>query len=139
MVNLTLKNIGLAVLSGVLLTLPFLNFSLSPLAWIALIPLILVCADRRVSDGAIFGFLTGIIYGYGGLFWLARVTGGGYGILGGYLALYVAAWGGVDQLDGNPETGLDLVGGAGGLGGAGIPQDLSLYRFPLEPAGDQSG
>ncbi len=90
----SIKSIGLALLSGVLLLLPFLNFSLSPLAGVALIPLILVCAGRRVREGALLGFLAGIIYGYGGMFWLARVTPGGYGVLGGYLALYVAVWAG---------------------------------------------
>jgi len=94
MTKSTLKNIGLAVLSGILLLLPFLNFSLSPLGWIALIPLILACADRSVKEGALFGFLAGVIYGYGGMFWLAPVTAGGYGVLGGYMALYVAVWGG---------------------------------------------
>jgi apolipoprotein N-acyltransferase len=89
-----LKNIVLAVLSGVLLLLPFLNFSLSPLAWVALIPLVLACWGRRPREGALLGFLAGVIYGYGGLFWLARVTPVGYGILGGYLALYIAVWGG---------------------------------------------
>ena len=94
MTKSTIKNIGLALLSGVLLLLPFLNFSLSPLAGVALIPLIMVCVGRRPGEGALLGFLAGIIFGYGGMFWLARVTPGGYGVLGGYLALYVAAWAG---------------------------------------------
>ena len=94
MTKSTLVNIGLAVLSGFLLLLPFLDFSLSPLAWIALVPLIFACADRSVKEGALFGFLAGVIYGYGGMFWLAPVTAGGYGVLGGYIALYVAVWGG---------------------------------------------
>lgn len=94
MVKSTQKNIGLALLSGVMLLLPFLNFSFYPLAWIALIPLILVCAGLRPREGALLGFLAGLIYGYGGMFWLARVTPGGYGVLGGYLALYVALWAG---------------------------------------------
>jgi len=89
-----LKNIVLAVSSGVLLLLPFLNFSLFPLAWIALVPLFLACRGRRPGEGALLGFLAGVIYGYGGMFWLARVTAAGYGILGGYIALYVAVWGG---------------------------------------------
>ncbi|MEA1928489.1 MAG: apolipoprotein N-acyltransferase [Candidatus Auribacterota bacterium] len=92
--RITPKDILWALLSGILITLPFLNFSLAPLAWVALIPLILVCSGRRVREGVLLGFLAGIIFGYGGVFWLARVTAGGYAVLGGYLALYLALWGG---------------------------------------------
>ena len=93
--RITLKDIGWALLSGILLTLPFLNFSLAPLAWIALVPLILAAAGRRVWEGALFGFLAGVVFGYGGMYWLSPVTVAGYGVLGCYLALYPAVWGGL--------------------------------------------
>ncbi|MFH1039527.1 MAG: apolipoprotein N-acyltransferase [PVC group bacterium] len=89
-----LRDIGWALLSGLLLTLPFLDFSLAPLAWIALIPLIVTLSGRRTREGAVLGWLAGVVSGYGGMYWLARVTVPGYGVLGFYLALYPAAWGG---------------------------------------------
>lgn len=82
------------MLSGLLLTLPFLNFSLAPLAWIGLVPLILVVTGRPVREGAMLGFITGAVFGYGGMYWLSRVTIAGYGVLGLYLALYPALWAG---------------------------------------------
>ncbi len=88
------RDIGLALLSGLLLTGPFLDFSLAPLAWVALVPLMITLNGLRPREGAVLGWLAGAVYGYGGIYWLARVTAPGYGVLGCYLALYPAVWGG---------------------------------------------
>ncbi|MCX6348845.1 MAG: apolipoprotein N-acyltransferase [Candidatus Aureabacteria bacterium] len=84
----------LALLSGLLLTLPFLNFSLAPLAWICLVPLILAASFRPVRAGAALGLLAGAVFGFVGVHWLRAVTGIGYSILALYLAVYWAFWGG---------------------------------------------
>ena len=91
--RITTKDIGWALLSGLLITLPFLDFSLSFLAWFAFIPLILTLRGKSLRQGAALGFLAGAIFGYGGIYWLARVTFYGYFILSAYLALYFAVWG----------------------------------------------
>jgi len=83
-----------AILSGVLLTLPFLNFALAPLAWFSLVPLIAAAAFRPVRTGAALGLLAGCVFNFAAMHWLTAVTGVGYSILALYLALYWAAWSG---------------------------------------------
>ena len=89
------RDIGWALLSGALVTLPFLDFSLSLLAWIAFIPLILALRGKSPRQGAALGLVAGSVFGYAGIYWLARVTFPGYFVLAAYLALYWAAWGAV--------------------------------------------
>lgn len=90
--RITFKDIIWALLSGLLITLPFLNFSLFFVSWFAFVPLLLVCTGRKVREGALLGLMAGIISGYGTVFWLARVTVAGYGLLGIYLAIYMTVW-----------------------------------------------
>ncbi len=87
------RDIGGALLSGVLITLPFLDFSLSLLSWFAFIPLIMTLRGKSPRQGAVLGFLAGSVFGYGGIYWLARVTPSGYFALAACLALYCSAWG----------------------------------------------
>ncbi len=87
-------SIFLALLSGVLLTLPFLSFSLGPVAWIALVPLLAALWQRPPRKGFSLGLLAGVVWGYGGLYWLHLVTVPGYLVLAFYLALYPAVWSG---------------------------------------------
>ena len=84
--------ISLALLSGLLLTLPFLSFSLGPAAWVALVPLLAALKDRTLREGFLLGWLTGAVWSWGGLYWLHLVTVPGYLVLGLYLALYPALW-----------------------------------------------
>jgi apolipoprotein N-acyltransferase len=86
--------IFLALFSGVLFTLPFLSFSLGPVAWIALVPLLAALGGRAVREGFLLGLLAGAVWGWGGLYWLHLVTVPGYLVLGLYLALYPALWSG---------------------------------------------
>ena len=88
----------LAILSGVLLALPFLNFALAPLAWFALVPLLAAASFRSVRTGAALGFLAGCVFNFAGLHWLRAVTSVGYAILALYLALYWAGWAGFVSL-----------------------------------------
>ncbi len=87
-------SIILALLSGVLLTLPFLFFFLGPLAWIALVPLLAAVSGRTFREGFLLGLAAGAVWAYGSLYWLHLVTFPGYLVLGLYLALYPALWSG---------------------------------------------
>lgn len=82
----------LALSSGVLLTLPFISFALHPLAWVALVPLLLAVVGQSGKEGLRLGLLAGAVFGYGGFYWLNLVTVPGYLVLGLYLALYPAFW-----------------------------------------------
>jgi apolipoprotein N-acyltransferase len=71
-----LRLIGLAALSGLLLALSFPLWNVPSLAFVALIPLLLVCRDENIrSRKQLFflGWLTGLIYFTGTLSWVAGV------------------------------------------------------------------
>ncbi len=95
MMKISYKDILWALLSGVLATLPFLNFSLAPLAWFSLVPLLVAAAGKKAKEGAVLGLVSGLVFGFGGLYWLGQVTVAGYVLLALYLALYWAVWGGL--------------------------------------------
>ena len=62
---------SLALLSAFLLILSFPDFDLWPLAWIALIPLLLSVSRRRSPvHGLILGWMTGSVFFYGTCYWL---------------------------------------------------------------------
>ncbi len=82
----------LALLSGILLTLPFLSYSLGPVAWIALVPLLVAVWGRTFREGFLLGLIAGLVWAYGSFYWLYLVTFPGYLVLGLYLALYPALW-----------------------------------------------
>jgi apolipoprotein N-acyltransferase len=96
-------NTVLAIISGILLMLGFPQFDLYPLAWVALVPL-LIAAGRSSSRASFYlGLLTGMIYFTGTIYWVYHSMYY-YGhlpfvlsilfliILSLYLALYVAAF-----------------------------------------------
>lgn len=64
---------ALAALSAALLIFSFPDFDLWPLAWVALVPL-LVSIGRRPQSGRAFllGWLTGTLYFYGSCYWLTH-------------------------------------------------------------------
>ncbi|PIU41817.1 MAG: apolipoprotein N-acyltransferase [Candidatus Omnitrophica bacterium CG07_land_8_20_14_0_80_42_15] len=80
--------LSLCVLSSVLLIFSFPNFEFSFVAWFALIPFFF--AVRGESDGGAFflGFITGLIFYLGSMYWLIHVTTLGFILLSMYLALY---------------------------------------------------
>lgn len=94
-VRITAKDILSALLSGVLITLPFLYFSMAQLIWIALIPLLWASRGKNIRQGVALGLLAGLIFGCGSIHWLSRVTQLGYLLLGFYLAIYWAGWNGL--------------------------------------------
>lgn len=90
-----------AALSGVLLVFCFAPFDQSWLVWIALAPLFAAIwfgpAHPRhpLLRKAELGYLTGLVYFLGSLYWLVEVTGPGWLILCLYLAIYPALWAGM--------------------------------------------
>jgi apolipoprotein N-acyltransferase len=76
----TLTEVGLASLSALLLIVSFPDFNLWPLAWVALVPL-LICIARRpqVPTAFIAGLMTGTLFFFGSCYWLtyAMVRYGG--------------------------------------------------------------
>jgi apolipoprotein N-acyltransferase len=76
----TLAGAGLATLSAVLLVISFPDFNLWPLAWVALVPLLIAIARRPQSAPAfIYGLLTGTLFFFCSCYWLtyAMVRYGG--------------------------------------------------------------
>ena len=59
-----------AAFSGFLLILIFPTVSLSLVAWIALVPLLIVLPGKDFRSAGKLGFVTGFIYFYGVLYWL---------------------------------------------------------------------
>ncbi|HCG77278.1 MAG: apolipoprotein N-acyltransferase [bacterium (Candidatus Ratteibacteria) CG_4_10_14_3_um_filter_41_18] len=80
------KSIFFSILSGLLLILAFPKFDCEIVAWFALIPLFLAIRDFRYSFFS--GYLFGLIFFGGSLFWLANVTRIGFLVLILYLSLY---------------------------------------------------
>ena len=67
----SLADCGVALMSAALLIVSFPDFNLWPLAWIALIPLLLVVARRpRPLRGFYLGWLFGTVFFYGSCYWL---------------------------------------------------------------------
>jgi apolipoprotein N-acyltransferase len=91
---------ALALLSGLLLALSFPKFGHSVLAWVSLAPL-MVALVLAVRSGATswhsfrLGYVAGLVYFCGTLYWLAQVMaqyGGLSQIVAGLLAFGLAAW-----------------------------------------------
>src|SRR5689334_20081682 len=62
---------GAAAASALLLILSFPNFEFYPLAWIALVPLLVAIAKRPAPLRAfILGWAVGIVFFYGTCYWL---------------------------------------------------------------------
>lgn len=69
-VKAKIKTYGPAVLSGILLFLSFPNFDLYPLAWVSLVPLLISLWEKDKFTAFKAGYLTGIIYFLGTLYWI---------------------------------------------------------------------
>jgi apolipoprotein N-acyltransferase len=90
----TLAEVGLASLSAILLIVSFPDFNLWPLAWVALVPL-LICISRRPQGAPAFiaGLMTGTLFFFGSCYWLtyAMVRYGGIPAPIAYLLLVPGA------------------------------------------------
>ncbi len=59
-----------AIFSGALIVLAFPTFNIYPLAWIALIPLLVLLYDKPVGQSFKLGILFGTVYFFGTLYWI---------------------------------------------------------------------
>ena len=82
------KNILFSILSGFLLILAFPEFDCEIVAWIALVPLLLATRDSR--HPFLSGYLFGLVFFAGTLFWLVNITRIGFLLLILYLSIYPA-------------------------------------------------
>lgn len=85
----------LACLTGTLLVLSFPPLKLGGLAWIALVPL-LVVLDGRAPRAFALSYLSGLVFVTGSFYWIWWVPGYNLldeALLAFYLGLYVAIWG----------------------------------------------
>ncbi len=98
------RSIALAVFSGVLLAVAFPALDLHLFAWIALLPLFLALRGKSVKHGFWLGWIAGIVYFAGTVYWVTNSVHfyGGVPIvpaslitllLCAYLALYPAVFG----------------------------------------------
>ena len=82
------KSILFSILSGLLLILAFPEFDYEILAWFALVPLLFAVKNSRYPF--LLGYLFGLVFFGGTLFWLTNVTKIGFLLLILYLSLYPA-------------------------------------------------
>lgn len=83
-------------MSGTLLVLSFPPLELGGLAWIALVPLLVVLDGRGPWAAFAISYLAGLVFIAGSFYWIWWVPGYNLldeALLGLYLALYVAVWG----------------------------------------------
>jgi apolipoprotein N-acyltransferase len=93
----------LPLISGFLLYLAEPAPSLSPLAFIALIPLLYAIANfKTYKHAALGGFLAGAAFFFPTLYWLTSTTVIGYIALSLYCALYFAAFGAIAKRTSHP-------------------------------------
>ena len=89
-----LPSILFAILSGLLLVFSYPTFPFSIFAWFALVPLLLAIEGKALWQTAQLGFITGLVYFYGILYWLnllykfSWLVIPGLILLASYLALY---------------------------------------------------
>jgi apolipoprotein N-acyltransferase len=88
--------VGLACVSGGLLVVSFPPFKGGLVAWVALVPLLILLEGRGPWAAFALAYLAGLVFITGSFYWIWWVPG--YNLLdelllGGYLAFYVAAWG----------------------------------------------
>ncbi len=65
---------GLAIIAAILLVLSYPRFNIEFLAWVALVPLFFALENRNVRQRFIIGYLFGLVFFSGILYWLAYVT-----------------------------------------------------------------
>ncbi len=99
------KSYALSLLSGMLLVLSFPKYGFAAVAWIALVPLLVILSELRVREAFRAGFLTGFLYNLGVLYWISFVVatyGNGpvyFGVaamllLSAFLGLFIALFAG---------------------------------------------
>lgn len=108
------SRLGLVWAGGASLSLAYPNLNWSIVAWIALVPLMVVLWGgkdrRRKRRGFGYGYLFGAAFFLCNLSWLSTVSWLGVGLLSLYLALYPALWGMVVSRWMNPWSGPPAMG-----------------------------
>ncbi len=101
MTKISVKNVLLAGLSGLMLTASFAPINLDWIAWISLIPLLISLEDKSLSDAFKIGLFVGLFHYLTLIYWIVNVLSR-YGnislilslaallLLSFYLALYIA-------------------------------------------------
>jgi apolipoprotein N-acyltransferase len=86
MQSLRINNIKVLfiVTSGILLFLSFPKYGVGIIAWVALVPLLFTLKNASTRDGLIIGFITGLIYNIGVIYWIIFVV-----VNYGYLPFYI--------------------------------------------------
>jgi apolipoprotein N-acyltransferase len=101
---MNLKNLALALLSGILLAIAFPTFEFHLLIWVALVPLFFALRGKTSKDGFWLGGITGIVFFTGTVSWVTNSVHSYGGIplipaslitllLCAYLAFYLAIFG----------------------------------------------
>ncbi len=70
----TIKNTGISIFSSVLLVSLFPDWNLGLLAWIAIVPLLLVVSRRGRIDGFLLAYLCGILFFLGTFDWIRNIA-----------------------------------------------------------------
>ncbi len=83
---MNIRTVALAIASGILLILAFPKWSQAWLVWIALIPLLYAIDDAAEGEAFRLGFLTGLVFNVGLIYWIVHVVSH-YGGLPLYLSL----------------------------------------------------
>lgn len=81
-----------AVVSGLLLFAAFPPLELSWIAWIALVPLLLIVVHASPVQALRMGLITGLVFWWLSIAWMTHVSWFGWFLLGGYCALYIAGF-----------------------------------------------
>ena len=92
----SLRDFGLAFLSGVLLILSFPKFDLGAVAWVGLVPLLLALDGKRPIAAFLLGFSTGVIFFPGIFYWIFWVPDYNlfdHMLLASYLSCYFGGFG----------------------------------------------
>jgi apolipoprotein N-acyltransferase len=96
--NLEKYPVSLSIFSGLLLVFSYPTFPYGIFAWIALVPLLIAIDGKSLWRTAQLGFITGLIYFYGILYWLNILDKFSWMIIPGlillscYLSLYIVAF-----------------------------------------------
>ena len=87
--------LGGSVASGLAIGLAFSSGAWGWVAWLALVPLLLVIRQSSMAVALACGFLSGLVAAWATFSWLAEVPAFGlpqFVVLGAYVALYSAVW-----------------------------------------------
>ena len=82
------KALFFSIASGILLFLSFPKHGAGIMAWVALIPLFFALKDVDTRNGFILGFVAGLAFNIGLMYWVASVVGH-YGHLGYSVAIFL--------------------------------------------------